>query len=174
MAAAIDRFLEFGDYVFEKEAWHVPLVDAIRDLTAAQAAWRPAPQRHSIWQIVDHLSLWKEYFAARLRGEPVGQPSDWAKGRDWRAIEGVAERTWQASVHRLMSARVGLKAEFAKRTDDDLERLLPGSRTASPLYTVRYTVLGDAEHDAYHCGQICYIRALQGISAKASWDYGVM
>lgn len=168
----MDRYLELWDYVFEKEAWHVPLATAIRDLTAAKAAWKPAPQRHSIWQIVDHLSLWKEYFAGRLRGEPVGRPSDWAKDRDWQEIPEVTEQAWQASVRRLMNARAALKAEFAQRTDDDLERPLPGSESTDPLYTVFYTVLGEAEHDAYHCGQICYIRALQGIPAKASWDEG--
>ncbi len=170
MGAAIDRFLEFGDYVFAKEAWHVPLAEAVRDLTAAQTAWKPTPRRHSIWQIVDHLSLWKEFFTARLRGKSVGQPADWAKGRDWQEIADATEQRRQASVRRLMDAQTALRTEFAKLTDDDLTRPLPGSSSTAPLYTIFYTLLGDAEHDAYHCGQICYIRALQGIPAKASWD----
>jgi hypothetical protein len=43
----------------EKVQWQPPLDGALRGLTAAAAAWKPAPARHSIWQIVRHLILWK-------------------------------------------------------------------------------------------------------------------
>lgn len=170
MSAEVQRILRFWDYVFEEEAWHVPLLDAIRDLTAAQAAWEPAAGRHSIWQIVEHLALWKEYHAARVRGEPVGRPSEWARGRDWREIPEVSETAWQASVRRLMDAKAAYRAEIAALTDEDLDRPLPGPEGPMPLYSLRMIALGEAEHEGYHCGQICYVRALQGIPARASWD----
>ena len=39
------------DETFAQERWHPPLATAVYGLTAAQAAWKPAPERHSIWQI---------------------------------------------------------------------------------------------------------------------------
>lgn len=60
---------EWMDFVFGQEG-HVSLWDSVRDLTAAQAAWTPAPARNSIWQIVDHVALWKDDGARRISGEP--------------------------------------------------------------------------------------------------------
>ncbi len=48
------------EHTFEKEAWQPSLRMAIDGVTAKMAAWKPGPQRHSIWQIVRHLSRWKQ------------------------------------------------------------------------------------------------------------------
>ena len=79
---------------------------------------------------------------------------------DFREIETVTDEAWHASVERLAAAHARLKAELAKRSDADLDAPTPG-RTAA----LSSTILGLIAHDGYHCGQICYIRALQGIPA---------
>ncbi len=163
MGTAIDRILQLWKETFEEEGWHVPVLAALDGLTAPQAAWKPSPERHSVWQIADHLAFWKEYLLRRLRGAPR-RPTGWAKGLDWRAIPEVTEAAWTAAVQRLVDAQAALKAELGLRTDEDLEKPLPDS--PFPLYSIQTMVI----HDAYHCGQICYIRALQGIPAKGSWD----
>lgn len=43
---------------------------------------------------------------------------------------------------------------------------LTAAQAAWSLHRIQCMAL----HDAYHCGQICYLRALQGIPAKGSWD----
>jgi DinB superfamily len=63
-----DLLLTHLDYTFEKEAWQPSLAMAVRGLTAAQAAWRPGPNRHSIWQIVRHVTRWKQATLAAWRG----------------------------------------------------------------------------------------------------------
>ena len=51
---------------YEKRAWHGPnLKQSIRGLSAKQAAWRPGPGRHNIWELVVHAAYWK--YAARRR-----------------------------------------------------------------------------------------------------------
>lgn len=156
MGAQVDRILRLWDETFEKESWHVPLIDAVRGLQAAQAAWKPAPERHSIWQIVEHLIFWKEYMLSRLRGAPRG-PSGWAKGLDWKDVWETTDSAWEDTLRRLVEVQKALKAELGRRSDDDLDVPLPGS--SFPLFTIQTM----AVHDAYHCGQICYLRALQGI-----------
>lgn len=163
MGRAVDNILEQFDEIFEEESWQVPVRAAISGLTASQAAWKPSRGRHSIWEIANHLSLWKEYVSARMAGE-ARRPRGWAREADWREIPEVTEEAWRASVQRLLDAHAALKSEFSKRTDEDLQRPLPGDKL--PLFTLQSM----AAHDAYHCGQICYIRALQGIPAKGSWD----
>lgn len=160
---AAEGILERLDAVFEAEEWFVPLRTAVGGLTAQQAAWRPSPGRHNIWEIVNHLALWTEYVTELLAGKPR-RPKGWAKEADWVLIPTGTPAAWNASVQRLLDAHAALKAEFSTKTDDELKR--PFGDGQSPLSEFERI----AGHDAYHCGQICYIRAQQGIPAKGSWD----
>lgn len=160
MGAAVDRLIDWMDHVFEHEGWHVSLWDSLRDLSPAQAAWMPAPQRNSIWKIVEHVALWKEDGARRIAGAPP-RPDGWDKEMDWRPLPPATEKAWQVTVRRLRDAHARVRAELGKRSDDDLNSPPPGYET--PLHT---HVRGLVAHDSYHCGQICYLRALQGVPVK--------
>ena len=160
MGVVADLLLQWMDHAFEQDGWHVSLLDSVRDVTAAQAAWVPAPKRNSIWKIVEHVALWKEEGARRLLAQPA-RPAGWAKERDWREIGQVSEDRWQAAIDRLRDAHAAVRAALANRSEKDLEARAPGS--SRPISgTVRGVIL----HDSYHCGQICYLRALQGNPAK--------
>ena len=51
----LSLLLRIIDEGFERKAWHGPnLKGSIRGLSADQAAWRPAPPRHSIAENVVH------------------------------------------------------------------------------------------------------------------------
>src|SRR2546429_9421574 len=54
----------------EDSQWQPSLTEALEGLTAAQAAWKPAPERNSIWQIVRHLILWKRGVLDAWNGNP--------------------------------------------------------------------------------------------------------
>ena len=41
----------------------------LEGLNALQAAWKPQPQRFSIWENALHLIVWREVMARRARGE---------------------------------------------------------------------------------------------------------
>jgi len=159
MQTAVHRLVDLLTEVFEEETWQAPLTASLEGLTASQAAWKPERAPNSIWMVVNHLSLWKEYHVARLTGEPP-RPSGWAEKLDWHEIRDMTERAWQAAMERLRMAQKRLVAELATRTDEDLARPLPGG--TSPLYKIQSMV----PHDAYHCGQIRLLRALQGVPAK--------
>ncbi len=160
MGVAVKTLLDWADHVFEREGWHVSLLDSVKGVTARQAAWAPAPERNSIWRIVEHVALWKEEGARRILGETPRQAA-WAKEHDWRPIGEVSEARWQGAVRRLIQAHAAVKAAMAERSDADLQTSPAGS--AAPLAA---TTRGLILHDSYHCGQICYLRALQGIPAK--------
>src|SRR5437773_12270956 len=58
--------LNLLDEAFDKKSWHGPnLRGSIRGVTAAQAAWRIAPDRHNIWELTLHAAYWK-YVVRRL------------------------------------------------------------------------------------------------------------
>jgi len=65
--------LELLDEAFDKTSWHGPnLRGSIRGVTARQAAWRPAPGRHNIWELTLHAAYWKYTVRRRLTGEKRG------------------------------------------------------------------------------------------------------
>jgi len=71
---------------FYGEAWHGPaLLEILRGVSAAEAAARPLPKAHRIWEIVRHVAVWDEAARRRMAGEVV-QP---APHEDW---PGVTER----------------------------------------------------------------------------------
>lgn len=164
MKTMVDRLLADMDDVFRgadtPHRWHVSLMTAVEGLSAAQAAWTPAPRRNSIWKIVDHLSLWKEEVARRAAGQPP-RPAGWAGEHDWHDVPEATDAAWQASLRRLRDAHARVTAALVRRSDDDLQ--------AGPVghdKTLYQEFAGLIAHDSYHCGQICYIRALQGIPCR--------
>ncbi len=159
MGQAVTQLLGNLDRVFEKPGGHMPVKESLQGLTASQAAWAP-PGRNSIWMIVDHLSLWKEYFTGLLGGE-APRPRGWEKDRDWQKITEPTDERWQAAVKRLTDAHAALKAEVEKRTDEHVDQPLLGGKT--PFRQLVQTIV---VHDSYHCGQIHYLRALQDVPTE--------
>jgi uncharacterized damage-inducible protein DinB len=149
-------------YTYEKEAWHPPLGMAVRGLTAAQAAWKPSPERHSIWQIVRHVLHWKRGVLDSLDGNPPDY--DALTNADWPEAAGD-QAAWDADV----AALGEVSAAFRQRLDVLGEGGLQQAQRAyqqSPQPTVAARrLLWVFTHDAYHAGQIQYLRALQEIPA---------
>ena len=56
----LDFLLTLLDEGFDKKSWHGPnLRNAIRGVSAKQAAWRPAAGLHNIWEYTLHAAYWK-------------------------------------------------------------------------------------------------------------------
>ena len=76
-----------------KKTWHGPnLRQSLKGVTAKQAAWRPVPGGHNIWELTVHAAYWK--YAARRRMEG-GKPGSFAlKGSNFfpRPAKGQAPR----------------------------------------------------------------------------------
>src|SRR2546427_12204190 len=98
-----DILLHHLEYTFEKEAWQPSLAMAIDGLTAKQAAWKPAPERHSIWQIVRHVAHWKQATLGAWDGtrplfSPESGDTDYyreAERTDWRDVSGDEAAWWR-------------------------------------------------------------------------------
>jgi hypothetical protein len=86
---AKDLLLNHLEYTFQKEAWQPALAMTVQGLTAAQASWKPGPDRHSIWQIVPRI------------GRPMFERS-----RKSRRPSGSARRLW---ISRVCSSRFPVK-----------------------------------------------------------------
>jgi len=158
---------------FATERWHPPLATAVFGLTAVQAAWKPGPERHSIWQITRHLIHWKRGVLQALAGDPPDYER--MSAEDWQEVSGD-QAAWEADVRALRE----IHDEFRRRLDelgaDGVQQMLPAYRQGRPGSVAR-RLLNALTHDAYHTGQIQYLRALQGIPLdrlmNAAWDGNV-
>ncbi len=135
---------------FEGEAWHGPsLLEILKDVTAGQAAARPIPDGHSIWEIVLHIVAWESACRRRLAGDRA-EPSD---EEDWPAVKDTGEDAWQATKVNLEEGHQQLRQAIARLDESQLdEPILPGK---SSVYV---TVQGTVQHDLYHAGQIAILK----------------
>ena len=151
--------LDHLEYTFEKEAWQPSLAMAAEGITARQAAWKPAPERHSIWQIVRHVIHWKQGVLTALDGNPPDY--DRLEKTDWPEISGD-ETAWRADLQMLGTVSAELKERVAGASDLDLSSPIATYKgVADQAMAIR--VMRTATHDIYHAGQILYLRALQGV-----------
>ncbi len=155
--AAITWALE--TFLGAKPGWEHPSFNTLVDpLTAAQASWRPGPGRHSIWELVRHMTHWRACTLARILGRPMPDRME-----DWSAPptpndEADLQEAWRAEVEhyrditqQLIDAVRGL----------DPARPHPHADLAHlPLWMA---VVGVQIHDSYHLGQISLLRRMQGL-----------
>jgi len=135
--------------------WHGPaLADLVGDVTAEQAAARPVPGAHSIWELVLHVSSWTEIVRERLVGSAKSEPTP---EEDWPPVRDQSAAAWRAAVERLKEAHRELAADVAQLDDSMLIGRVPGRE-----HSVLAMIHGVVEHDAYHGGQIAILkRALE-------------
>jgi uncharacterized damage-inducible protein DinB len=143
------------DEAFDRSSWHgTNLRGSLRGLSAARAAWRPGPGRHSAWEIALHAAYWKYAAWRRLTGEKRGAFA--RPGSNWFQTPAPAsEAAWRRDLELLRRYHGALRAAVARLADDDLERRPPGSRE-----TTGRLVRGIVAHDLYHAGQIQLIKRL--------------
>jgi hypothetical protein len=138
------------DEAYSRKAWHGPnLRQSLRGVSAKNAAWRPAPGRHNIWEIAVHAAYWKYFVRRKLRDEKRGsfalKGSNWfarptnrnADGKAWREDLALLDREHQ----KLLEAVAGMAAGKTRRIPPHL-------------------IFGVAFHDVYHAGQIRLLRRL--------------
>lgn len=133
------------------EAWHGPAVETLLlDVDAAQAAARPVPGAHSIWEILQHMTVWLE--AVRIRVEE-DRPYDPTPRQDWAEVTDTSAEAWQALQERHRRAGDALE-EVIEQLDD--RRLELG--VAGKAYNGYVMLHGIIQHELYHAGQIALLK----------------
>ena len=136
------------DEGYEKRTWHGPnLKQSIRGVSAKQAAWRPGPGRHNIWEVTLHAAYWK--YVVRRKIEGGKRRSFVLKGSNFFPRPEKGKRTeaaWKADKELLEREHCALQESIAKVLEAN-----PGSKILRMVY-------GVALHDVYHAGQIRLLR----------------
>jgi len=130
------------------EDWFAPANIAVKGLTAEQASWTDGKGNHSVGQLAYHLVFWNRQSLAKLKGE---QPEKFSGNND-ETFDKFDSKTWSDTVQQLDSVLSELE-KWVETTDE--AKLKESAATFTHIST----------HNAYHIGQIIYVRKEQG-----SWD----
>jgi uncharacterized damage-inducible protein DinB len=125
--------------------WFVPANAAVEGLTPEQASWKDGKGNHSIGQLTVHLIFWNKEQLAKFRGE---QPAKFS-GDNNETFDSFDSKTWTAAVKELDEVLTALEKEVEAMNDKELDAW------ASNIAHI-------GTHNAYHVGQMIYIRKEQG------------
>ncbi len=121
--------------------WYVPLNYAVKNLTIEQVHWQDSTQNHSICQLVSHLIFWNERILIAFHGKT---PPEFDNVNDETFLEYCSD-DWPGMISKLDSIQIAW--EDAVENASDAQLIEWGSSIANI-----------ASHNAYHTGQIVYIR----------------
>jgi len=130
------------------EEWFVPANIAVKGLSPEQAKWTDGKGNHSVGQLAYHLVFWNRQTLARLKGETPAKFS----GNNDETFNNFDEKSWNDTVQQLDQVLTDLE-KWVETADD--AKLKESAQTLTHVST----------HNAYHIGQIIYVRKEQG-----SWD----
>jgi DinB superfamily len=121
---------------------------------AQEAAWRPGPGRHNIWELTVHAAYWKYAAWRHLTGTPRGSFA--LGGSNWFDCPSpLTEPAWKEAVALLLAEHRRLREAVAGLSGSALAKTPKGSRNTH----VR-VIRGIAAHDLYHAGQIQLLKRL--------------
>jgi uncharacterized damage-inducible protein DinB len=130
------------------EEWFVPANVAVKGLTAEQASWTDGKGNHSVGQLAYHIVFWNRQNLARLKGE---NPEKFGGNND-ETFDKFDSKTWNETVQQLDQVMNELE-KWVETADE--AKLKENAQVFTHIST----------HNAYHIGQIIYVRKEQG-----SWD----
>ena len=131
-----------------KEEWFAPLNIAIEGITPEQANWKEKGKDHSIAELTNHIIFWNQENLSKFLDQPVPNFS----GDNNSTFTSVDKKTWPMTVRKADSVMINWENAIAAADDAKLEKW--------------YEIIAHiSTHNAYHTGQIVYIRKLQG-----SWN----
>ena len=125
--------------------WYVPINVAIAGLTSEQSNWEDTSNNHSIGELVAHLIFWNERVLVWFQG---GTPPAFNDDNEI-TFRTFAEKDWDAAVGKIDSLQSAWEHVVEEANEEQLEKW---STSIANICT----------HNAYHTGQIVYIRKMNG------------
>jgi uncharacterized damage-inducible protein DinB len=128
--------------------WFVDANTAVAGLTAEQANWKDGSGNHSVGQLAYHLVFWNKRELAKFKGQTPEKFS----GNNDETFDKFDAKQWTDTVQQLDQVMKDLEKLVESADDKQL------SEWASEIAHI-------GTHNAYHVGQIVFVRKLQ-----KSWD----
>jgi len=130
----------------------------IKGVTAEQAAARPIPGAHTIWELTQHIRVWEGACLRRLNGDPAQLPDS----EDWSDVNDRSEAAWEKTKQNLVDTHQQLLQAIAALDDSRLDQPIM-EHPEIPFSSTYVTLHGGVQHDLYHAGQIAILKKALGI-----------
>ncbi len=132
----------------DQKDWFVPIDVAVQGLTAEQANWTDGKGNHSAGQLTYHLLFWNRRELMKFKGQPEAKFS----GNNDETFNNFDKKAWDDTVKQLDEVMTQIE-KFVETADDaTLQKYAP-------------EIARIGTHNAYHIGQIVFVRKEQG-----SWN----
>jgi len=131
-----------------KQDWFVCANVAVEGLTAEQASWQDGKGNHSVGQLANHLIFWNSEALAKFKGQTPPK----FNGNNDETFNSFDSKRWNATVQQLDQVMT------------DWEKAVEGADDKK-LAAWASTIAHVGAHNAYHIGQIIFVRKEQG-----SWN----
>src|SRR3954465_14933696 len=128
--------------------WFVPANVAVAGVTPEQASWKDGSGNHSVGQLTYHLVFWNERSLKNMKGEKQEK----FDGENDETFDSFDQKTWTDLVNRLDAVMTAIEKIVQEAPEAKLKEIAP-------------TIANISTHNAYHTGQIIYVRKLQ-----KTWD----
>ncbi|MEI9917995.1 MAG: DinB family protein [Bacteroidota bacterium] len=123
--------------------WFVPANIAVEGLTAEQASWKDGSGNHSVGQLTYHLVFWNRGNLEHFQGKASKQP-----GSNEETFDSFDQKQWTQLVKELDQVMNDLETLVANAPEEKLKEWAG-------------TIANISTHNAYHTGQIIFVRKLQ-------------
>ncbi|MDI6772077.1 MAG: DinB family protein [bacterium] len=138
---------EFAKQTAGARNWgHPGMAAVLKGISVDEAARKPAPDAHSIWEEVNHIIYWAEDVLMQLENRGVPRP------QAWPAAEGGAAQ-WKRDVTRAARVHAALVRRVAAMSPTALNR-----KSQKTRYSNAQLILGGISHTAYHTGRIAMLK----------------
>jgi uncharacterized damage-inducible protein DinB len=141
---------------FEGDAWHGDsMLELLADVKATQAAARPLPNAHSIWELLLHISAWDGAVIRRIGGEAV----ELSDKENFPPVSDGSEAAWKKAVQQVTERHQELVKAVAAFPDSRLMEQVPGKKQG--YYNYFYMFAGIVQHELYHAGQVALLKKIR-------------
>ncbi|MEK5107083.1 DinB family protein [Cytobacillus sp. FSL W7-1323] len=153
MAEAIEVLLDQLAANADDPSWYTPFLQTVDEISEEEAFMKPNDKSHSIAEITQHLIYWNEVWHIRFKENNVGtvqriENNDWSffvpKGKNFSDLKAsllVKLQHWQ----KLLT------------TNELLDQYVEGFPVTAHWWAIIANV---TSHNAYHIGQIAYLKKL--------------
>lgn len=166
----MDIFRMEFDFCWDTETWFLPLESALEGLDSTHASWQSPGGGNTIWQTVNHLNYYNAILVSQLNDPTHGKKASGGKAA-FGDIEEPANPKWEAILARDTFGDSGDPADIEKWEEVLAETRLICEDLRRSLTQVDDSQLDEERvgglarqilHNAYHIGQIVFIRKQQG------------
>ncbi|MDR7071631.1 DinB family protein [Fictibacillus barbaricus] len=135
------------------QSWYLPFSDSVTNLSEEEAFWKPNENCNSIAEIVQHLLYWNETWQTRYKKSHVNAVPP--IGDNNKSFVLTGNENFTHLKERLLEVLLQWQALLS---EEKLESDVNGFPEAAKWWEIIGNV---ATHNAYHIGQIIFIRKLQ-------------